>query len=63
MPVTNEALLNQIHLSGESQCPLFQPHMLKANFCVACSKLINKHTPEAIPDDESLLKVRSFSAQ
>ena len=57
MPVTNQELLNQIHLSGESRCPSFQPHMLKANFCVACSKLINKHRPEAIPNDEALLKV------
>lgn len=57
MPVTNQELLTQIHLSGESQCRSFQPHMLKANFCVACSKLINKHAPEAIPNDEALLKV------
>lgn len=58
MPITNKDLLNQIHLSGESRCPAFQAHMLKANFCVACSKLINKHSPEAIPNDEALLKVR-----
>ena len=31
--------------------------MLKANYCISCSKLINKHCPEAIPDDECLLKV------
>ena len=61
MPVTNRALLNQIHLSGESPCLTFQPHLLKANFCVACSKLINKHSPESIPDDESLLKVSTHS--
>ena len=60
MPVTNQELLNQIHLSGESQCASFQPHMLKANFCVACSKLINKHRAEAIPNDEALLKVSEF---
>lgn len=57
MPVTNSALLSQIHLSGESGCPLFSPHMLKANFCTVCSKLINKHSPQAIPDDQCLLKV------
>lgn len=62
MPVTNPELLNQIHLSGESQCPSFQPHILKANFCVACSKLINKHRPEAIQNDETLLKVSELSS-
>ena len=61
MPVTNRDLLNQIHLSGESQCTSFQAHMLKANFCTSCCKLVNKHGPEAIPDDEVLLKVSEFS--
>ena len=58
MPVTNPALLAQIHLSGESACVQFRPHPLKANFCTACSKLVNKHSPDAIPDDEHLLAVR-----
>lgn len=59
MPVNNSALLSQIHLSGEVSCPLFAPHMLKANICTSCNKLINKHSPEAIPDDQCLLKVAS----
>ena len=50
-------LLSQIHLSGESSCPAFVPHMLKANMCTSCSKLINKHSVEAIPDEQCLLKV------
>lgn len=31
--------------------------MLKANICTSCNKLINKHSPEAIPDNQCLLKV------
>jgi len=58
MPVTNPAILSQIHLSGESVCPQFRPHPLKANFCTACSKLVSKHSPEAILDDNQLLAVR-----
>lgn len=53
-------LLSQVHLSGEVSCSLFTPHMLKANICTACSKLINKHSPEAIPDDQCLLKVSAL---
>lgn len=56
--MTNPALLSQIHLSGESVCPQFRPHPLKANFCTACSKLVNKHSPEAILDGDQLLAVR-----
>ena len=58
MPVTNPAILSQIHLSGESACAQFRPHPLKANFCTACSKLVSKHSPEAILDDDQLLAVR-----
>ena len=58
MPVTNPELLSQIHLSGEAACPRFQPHPLKANICTACSKLVNKHSAESIPDDECLMRVR-----
>lgn len=59
--MVDAALLTQIHLSGEVPCPLFTPHMLKANICTSCSKLINKHAPEAIPDDQCLLKALEFS--
>lgn len=55
------ALLSQVHLSGEVSCSLFTPHMLKANICTSCSKLINKHSPEAIPDNQCLLKALEFS--
>ena len=51
------SLLSQIHLSGETSCPQFTPHILKANFCTDCSKLVNKHAPSAIPNDQCLLKV------
>lgn len=51
------ALLSQIHLSGDVQCPLFTAHFLKPNICTACNKLINKHLLEAISDDHTLLKV------
>lgn len=61
MPVTNPELLSQIHLSGEAPCARFQPHPLKANICTACSKLVNKHTAESIPDDECLIRVRATS--
>jgi hypothetical protein len=57
MPVTNAEILNQIHLSGEAPCSLFQPHPMKANFCVGCSKLVNKHAAASIPDDDCLLRV------
>lgn len=60
MPVKNPALLAQIHLSGEVSCPEFTPHMLKANLCTSCSKLISKHSPQAIPDDQCLLKARKI---
>ena len=53
-------LLSQIHLSGECACPAFVPHMLKANMCTSCNKLINKHSPKAIPDDQCLLKVGAW---
>ncbi len=56
----SEAVLSQIHLSGEVECPLFKSHMLKANLCVECSKLISKHSPAAIPDDDCLLRVRKM---
>jgi len=62
MSVTNPALFSQVHPSGEVSCPLFSPHFLKANFCTSCSKLINKHSAEAIPDNQCLLKV-SFVAK
>jgi len=52
-----EAVVSQVHLSGEVSCPQFKPHMLKANMCVNCNKLISKHSLNAIPDDECLLKV------
>lgn len=55
------SLLSQIHLSAETSCQQFTPHILKANFCTACSKLINKHTPSAIPNDQCLLKALEFS--
>lgn len=57
MPVTNSAVLAQIHLSGEVDCLDFKPHMLKANFCINCSKLVNKHSASAIPDEDCLLRV------
>ncbi len=56
----SEAVLSQIHLSGEVDCPHFKPHMLKANLCVECSKLISKHSPAAIPDDDCLLRVNKY---
>ncbi|CAI8038936.1 hypothetical protein GBAR_LOCUS21679 [Geodia barretti] len=61
MPVTNAEILNQIHLSGEAPCSLFQPHPMKANFCVGCSKLVNKHEAASIPDDDCLLRAIEFS--
>lgn len=59
MPVTNVDLLNQVHLSGEAPCSVFQPHPLKANFCTSCSKLVNKHSASSIPDDDCLLRVNN----
>ena len=58
MPVTNLALLSQIHLSDESGCRSFAPNPFKPNICASCSRLINKHAPEAIPSDDALLRVR-----
>lgn len=60
MPITNKDLLDQIHLSGEAACAVFEPHPLKANFCVGCSKLLNKHSAESIPDDDCFLRVCPF---
>ena len=55
----NADLLRQVHLSGESGCVKFQPHPMKANFCIGCSKLFNKHSPDAIGSDDMLIAVRS----
>ena len=57
MPVTDQKVLDQIHLSGEALCAAFQPHPLKANFCTSCSKLVNKHSAASIPDEDCLLRV------
>ena len=61
MPVTNAELLRQVHLSGEAPCAAFQPHPLKANICVGCSKLVNKHSAGSIPDDDCLLRVNPIT--
>lgn len=63
MPVSNQALLSQIHLSGESRCFKFQPHPLKPNICTACNKLINKHSADSIANDECVLKALEYSQE
>lgn len=57
MPVTNLELLQQVHLSGEAKCATFSPNSWRPSFCTNCSSLFDKHSPEAIPNDEVLIKV------
>lgn len=52
---------SQIHFSGQTDCPSFQPHFLKPNFCTSCSKLIDKHTEEAVHSDSAIIKALEFS--
>jgi hypothetical protein len=56
MPVS-EAVLSQMHLSGEADCPAFTPNRFKPNFCTNCSQLITSHKVDAISDDKTILEV------
>ena len=53
---------DQLCFTGESSCSLFRPHFLKPNMCTSCMKEISKHTKEAVPSEECVLKA-SMSAQ
>lgn len=54
-------LLKQVHLSGEVSCSSFKPNQFRASFCTNCSNLFDKHSVQAIPDDETLRRVNNIS--
>ena len=57
MPVNTLELLQQVHLSGEVKCKSFSPNSWRPSFCTNCSSLFDKHSAEAIPNDEVLIRV------
>ncbi|XP_062500636.1 uncharacterized protein LOC134177877 [Corticium candelabrum] len=56
-----ELVRSQVHFSGQVDCPSFQPHFLKPNFCTSCSKLLDKHAAHAVSTDDIILKALEFS--
>lgn len=57
----NHGLWLQINFSDESKCELFQPHLMKADYCIECMQLIGKHRKEAISNEKQLLAAFEFS--
>ena len=53
---------DQLCFTGESSCNLFRPHFLKPNMCTSCMKEISKHTKEAVPSEEFVLKASIIRA-